>query len=95
MAPTAEFAPQALALMVAGIVCFVIAIRTLRSDPHHYTTVRRKTGGARRAAVGTVGHQAPDDADAMTVHGMAVTHRNGRRIIVRNGKIAEDSLAGC
>jgi hypothetical protein len=94
MSFTADFALQALLAVAGGVAFFLVGLRTIRSNRHHYSMIRRRTGGARSAAVGTVGHDAAD-ADASVVHGMAVSRRNGRRVVVRNGKIAEDSIAAC
>lgn len=91
-----DFLLQAGLAAAGGIVFLLIGIKTLRSDHHHYEMVRRRTGGARRAAVGTVGHSLSDaDADANVVHGIAISRRNGRRVIVRNGKVAQDAITTC
>jgi hypothetical protein len=93
MSLTADFLIQAIIVFAFGCGFLWLGIRTLRSDSHHYMVVRRRTGDARRAVVGTVGHHT-SDPDATTSHGMALGRRNGKRVIVRNGKIAADSISG-
>lgn len=91
MAVTADFLVQAILVAAAGVVFLILGIRTVRSDRHFYSSVRRRTGTAHRASIGLVG-QHDTDSDATTVAGMAIGRRNGHRVIVRNGKIASDSV---
>jgi hypothetical protein len=91
---TADFLVQATIVASIGVALALVGLRTLRADRHVYGAVRRRTGSARRAVLGTVGHHTPD-SDATVVHGMAVGMRAGKRIIVRNGKIAADSISAC
>ena len=91
---SADFLVQATIVATIGVALALIGWRTLRADRHIYSDVRRRTGSARRAVMGTVGHPTPDP-DATVVHGMAVGRRAGKRVIVRNGKIAADSISVC
>lgn len=91
---TADFLAQALIAFAFGCGFVWLGVRTWRADPHHYAVVRRRTGSARRAAIGTVGHHV-SDGDATTSHGMAISRRRNRRVIVRNGKISSDSISAC
>lgn len=94
MSLTSDFLLQAAVAASGGMVFLLVGLRTLRADRHHYSMIRKRTGSARSAAIGTVGHGTPD-ADANVVHGMAIGRRNGRRVIVRNGKVARDSIVAC
>ena len=94
MTLTADFLVQATIVATVGVALALIGLRTLRADRHVYSAIRRRTGSARRAVLGTVGHQTIDP-DATVVHGMAVGARAGKRVIVRNGKIAADSISAC
>lgn len=89
-----DFLLQSALVAAVGVAFLMVGLRTLRADRHHYAMVRKRTGTARRAAIGTVGQDAPD-ADANVVHGMAISHRHGQRVVVRNGKVARDSIATC
>jgi hypothetical protein len=91
---TADFLVQAILVATMGVVFLFVGIRTLLADRHLYNGVRRRTGTARRAAIGAVDHQ-DGDGDATTVAGMAIGLHHGRRVIVRNGKIASDSISAC
>ena len=91
---TADFLVQATIVATIGVALALVGLRTLRADRHMYSAVRHRTGSARRAVLGTVGHPTADP-DATVVHGMAVGRRAGKRVIVRNGKIAADSISAC
>lgn len=95
MTLSTEFLLPAVVTGVAALIFIAAGLRTLKSNRHHYDRVRDRTGDARRAAVGTVGHRSDDTSDPLVVHGMAIAKRGQSRVIVRNGKIAEDSIAAC
>ena len=95
MSNSTDFMLPAVVLIIAGLAFLAIGVRTLFANRHHYDAVSRRTGGTQRAAMGTVGHHPDDETDPLTVHGMVIGNKNGQRVIVRNGKIAEDSISAC
>lgn len=90
-----NFLLQALVLGFVAIGFLTVAIRTWFADQGHYEAVQRRSKSARDAAEGTVGHGCGEEGDATVVHGMAVRRVGSRRVIVRNGKIARDSVSAC
>lgn len=93
--PATEFILQSLLLILAALGFLAVGLRTFFADKNHYEVVSRRTKSARNAATGVVGHSRSEESDAMVVHGMAVKKSGGKRVIVRNGKIARDSVASC
>lgn len=93
MSITADFLVQAVLVATLGTIFLLVGIRTSRADKHAYDAIRRRTGTSKAAALGTIDHNP--DADANTIAGMAAGERDGRIVIVRNGKIASDSISAC
>lgn len=93
--PSNEFILQTLVLAVVAAGFLTVAVRTWFADTAHYDAVRRRTKSALNAATGVIGHDGCEDSDATVAHGMAIKYSDGRRVIVRNGKIARDSVSSC
>lgn len=93
--PANEFILQTLVLILVAVGFLTVAVRTWFADRGHYEVVQRRTKSALNAATGVIGHDGREEADATVIHGMALRKSGQHRVIVRNGKIARDSVSSC
>lgn len=93
--PANEFILQTLVLGLVAFGFLTVALRTWFADTGHYDAVQRRTKSALNAATGVIGHDGSEDSDATVAHGMALKRVGNRRVIIRNGKIARDSISSC